>query len=91
MPGIKNASRFALVLMLVLVGSYAFVGNARGGTIQGTVRDSVSNNPIAGIHVETFEVNFGYVSSSGSLNNTDANGNYSLNIFGSSAEFVGKK
>ena len=82
MPGIKNVSRFTLFLMLVLFGSYAFLGKAHGGTIQGTVRDSVSNNPIPGIFVDAFEVNFGFASTSGSSNTTDANGNYSIIVGG---------
>lgn len=83
MPRISNSLKLVLVFFLVVLVAYAFAGKAQAGTIQGTVRDFTSGNPVSGIYVEAFEVNFGYVSTAPSQNTTDANGQYSLTVFGS--------
>ncbi len=80
---INKALKLILVVFLVVMGLQAFSGKAQAGTIQGTVRDFTSGNPISGIYVEAFEVNFGYVSTGASQNTTDANGQYALTVFGS--------
>ncbi len=69
------------LVIMVIVGGYAFEVKAQGlGYIQGTVRDTGTGDPIPGIYVDAFEVNFGYVST-GSVNTTDSNGQYSLMVF----------
>ena len=78
---LTNPLKLFLVFIFVVLGCYAFAGNAQaGGVIQGTVRDAQSGLPISGIFVEAFEVNFGYVSTA-SVNTTDSSGQYSITVF----------
>jgi protocatechuate 3,4-dioxygenase beta subunit len=79
---INKALPLILVVILFVMGLQAFSGKAQAGTIQGTVRDFTSGNPVSGIYVEAFEVNFGYVSTGASQNTTNANGQYSLSVMG---------
>ena len=61
----KRMSAATLVaLVLIVSATVLFNEKARAeGYITGTVsRDAVTNNPISGVYVDAFEVNFGFVS-----------------------------
>jgi hypothetical protein len=84
MQRINTSIKLALVFSFLVFAAYAFEGKAHAGIIQGTVRNS-EGNPISGIYVDAFEVNFGYVSTGcpappppSISNTTDINGQYSF-------------
>ncbi len=85
----KRMSSVILLVALVLIVSATVLFNEKAraeGYITGTVRDAVTNNPISGIYVDAFEVNFGFVST-GCINphplqnTTDANGQYAFCVW----------
>jgi hypothetical protein len=86
MRRINTSLSLVFVFAIVLFGAYAFDGMAQAGMIQGTVKDSgPGNQPIPGIYVDAFEVNFGTVSTGcpgspppPSSNTTDAKGQFSF-------------
>jgi protocatechuate 3,4-dioxygenase beta subunit len=86
----KRVSSLILWVALVLIVSATVLSNEKAraeGYITGTVRDAVTNNPISGIYVDAFEVNFGYVSTGCTnsyplqTNTTDANGQYGFCVW----------
>jgi len=80
-----QAKNFFFVFLIF--GLVLLAGQARAaGYVTGTVRDAGTNNPISGIYVDAYEVNFGYVSTgcvnpSPLTNTTDANGQYGFCVW----------
>jgi hypothetical protein len=87
---VKRVSSLILLVALVLIVAATVLFNEKAraeGYITGTVRDAVTNNPISGIYVDAFEVNFGFVSTGCinphplQTNTTDANGQYGFCVW----------